>query len=154
MQSSEIKAFAASRGADLVGIASVERFAGYPEDRRPEHLLNGAKSVIVVGVRVLADSVRPNLLLSALHHITLNLYHNQIAYDVGRLLDDRGFGAAIVPHRIGNIDAEMRSSADYMNTYPRLFTLSTRHLREKSLAADPAFWTSATPGGCGDRCGS
>ena len=127
LQSSEIKAYAASRGADLVGIASVERFAGYPEDRRPEHLLSGARSVIVVGVRVLADSVRPNLLLSALHHITLNLYHNQIAYDVGRLLDDRGFGAAVVPHRIGNIDAEMRSSADYMNTYPRLFTLSTRH---------------------------
>ena len=122
-----IKRFARSCGADLVGIASVDRFAPYPEDRRPERLLPDAKSVIVVGVRVLRDTIRTNLLLSALHHITLNLYHNQIAYDIGRFLDDRGHGAVVVPHRIGNMDPDLRSSPDYMNTYPRLFVISTRH---------------------------
>lgn len=122
-----IKQFAVDRGADLVGIAPVDRFAGYPVERRPEQLLPEAKSVIVVGVRVLADTIRPNLLLSALHHITLNLYHNQIAYDIGRRLDDHGYRAVVVPHRIGNLDPDLRSSPDYMEIYPRLFCLSTRH---------------------------
>jgi epoxyqueuosine reductase QueG len=127
ISSDDIKRYAAEKGADLVGIASVDRFAGYPEGRRPQDLLPDAKSVVVVGVRVLADTVKPNLLLSALHHITLNLYHNQIAYDVGRLLDDHDFKAVVVPHRIGNMDPDLRKSPDYMNIYPRLFCVSTRH---------------------------
>jgi len=127
ISSDHIKRYAKEKGADLVGIASVESFADYPEGRRPQDLLPDAKSVIVVGVRVLADTVRPNLLLSALHHITLNLYHNQIAYDVGRLLDDHDFKAVVVPHRIGNMDPDLRKSPDYMNIYPKLFCVSTRH---------------------------
>lgn len=127
LEASEVKRFARDRGADLVGIAPVERFLAHPEERRPERLLPSARSVIVVGVRVLPDTVRPNLLLSALHHITLNMYHNQVAYDVGRLLDDHGFGAVVVPHRIGNFDPELRKSPDYMNIYPKLFGISTRH---------------------------
>lgn len=114
-------------GADLVGIASIDRFKHYPEERQPEHLLPDAKSVIVVGVRVLLDTVKPNHLLSALHHITLNMYHNQIAYDIGRLLDDKGYGAVVIPHRIGNLDPDLRKSGDYMNIYPKLFGISTRH---------------------------
>ncbi|HEY6837214.1 MAG TPA: hypothetical protein VI389_00590 [Geobacteraceae bacterium] len=127
LDSREVKRVAHAKGADLVGIASVDRFADYPEEKRPESLLPGAKSVIVVGVRVLPDTVRPNLLLSALHHITLNLYHNQVAYDVGRLLDDHGFRAVVVPHRIGNFDPDLRKSPDYMDIYPKLFGVSTRH---------------------------
>lgn len=123
----EVKELALARGADLVGIAPVERFENYPDGKRPEDLLPNAKSVIVVGVRVLPDTVRPNLLLSALHHITLNLYHNQVAYDVGRLLDDHGYRAVVVPHRIGNFDPDLRKSPDYMDIYPKLFALSTRH---------------------------
>ncbi len=122
-----IKRAARHAGADLVGIASTDRFRDYPEDKRPENLLPGARSVIVVGVRVLLDTVKPNLLLSALHHITLNMYHNQIAYDIGRLLDDQGYRAVVVPHRIGNFDPELRKSGDYMNIYPKLFGISTRH---------------------------
>lgn len=127
LDAAAVKHFASAKGADLVGIASVERFADYPEGRRPQDLLPEAKSVIVVGVRVLPDTVRPNLLLSALHHITLNLYHNQLAYDVGRMLDDHGYRAAVVPHRIGNFDPDLRKSPDYMEIYPKLFCLSTRH---------------------------
>lgn len=125
--SDDIKNYAVKKGADLVGIASIDSFSGYPEGRHPQDLLPDAKSVIVVGVRVLADTVRPNLLLSALQYITLNLYHNQIAYDVGRLLDDHDFKAVVVPHRIGNLDPDLRKSPDYMNIYPKLFCVSTRH---------------------------
>lgn len=127
MKSSDVKKFAIRKGADLVGIAPVERFRDYPPQKQPEHLLSEAKSVIVVGVRVLSDMVRPNLLLSALHHITLNMYHNQIAFDAGRFLDDHGYRVAVIPHRIGNLDPDLRSSPDYMKIYPDLFGISTRH---------------------------
>ena len=72
------------------------------------------------------------LLLSALHHITLNLAHNQIAYDLGRLLDDHDQAAVVVPHRIGNLDPDLRSSPDYMQIYPKLFVISTRHAAVKA----------------------
>jgi len=127
ISSNTIKRTSKNAGADLVGIASTNRFEMYPEEKRPENLLPGAKSVIVVGVRVLPDTIKPNLLLSALHHITLNMYHNRIAYDIGRLLDDHGYSAVVVPHRIGNFDPELRKSGDYMNIYPKLFGISTRH---------------------------
>jgi len=127
LESSEVKQFALSRGADLVGIASVEAFRGYSEDKRPQQLLPDARSVIVVGVRILPDTIRPNLLLSALHHITLNLLHNHIAYDIGRFLDDHNYRATVVPHRIGNLDPDLRKSSSYMEIYPRLFAVSTRH---------------------------
>jgi epoxyqueuosine reductase QueG len=127
ISSEHIKRFAGEKGADLIGIASIDRFAGSPEGRHPRDLLPDARSVIVVGVRVLAETVKPNLLLSALHHITLNLYHNQIAYDIGRLLDDHNYKAVVVPHRIGNLDPDLRTSPDYMNIYPKLFCVSTRH---------------------------
>jgi len=127
LTSASLRKAAYAKGADLFGVASVESFLSHPEEKRPERLLPEAKSVIVVGVRVLRDTVKTNLLLSALHHITLNIAHNQIAYDVGRLLDDEGFRAVVVPHRIGNLDPELRKSGDYMNIYPKLFTISTRH---------------------------
>jgi len=127
LESSEVKRFALEKGADLVGIASVDRFREQPIERQPEQLLASAKSVIVVGVRVLADTIKPNLLLSALHHITLNIFHNQIAYEIGRFLDDHGYHAVVVPHRIGNLDPDLRSSPDYMEIYPKLFGISTRH---------------------------
>jgi epoxyqueuosine reductase len=101
LSSDDVKRFALKKGADIVGIASIDRFKEYPEDKRPEHLLSGAKSVIVVGVRVLRNTVKPNLLLSALHHITLNMYHNQIAYDIGRFLDDRRYSAVVIPKLFG-----------------------------------------------------
>jgi len=52
-----VKRAARCAGADLVGIASTDRFKDYPEDKRPEHLLPGARSVIVIGVRVLLDKI-------------------------------------------------------------------------------------------------
>jgi len=127
VSSKSVKKAALHAGADLVGIASIERFKHYPEEKRPENLLPNAESVIVVGVRVLLDTVKTNHLLSALHHITLNMYHNQIAYDLGRLLDNNGYSAVVIPHRIGNLDPDLRKSEDYMDIYPKLFGISTRH---------------------------
>jgi epoxyqueuosine reductase len=48
---SEVKAIALGQGAHLVGIASVDRFAGAPKGHHPTDLLPGAKSVVVMAHR-------------------------------------------------------------------------------------------------------
>jgi len=53
---SEVKEYVLSDGADLVGIAPVDRFKGAPVGHRPQDLLPRAKSVISFGIRLL-DSV-------------------------------------------------------------------------------------------------
>jgi len=57
--SQEIKDFAIKKsGMTMVGIAPVERFSDAPEGKRPEDLLPGAKSVIVLGVRLLDGAMQ------------------------------------------------------------------------------------------------
>ncbi len=53
----DVKTFARERGAHLVGIAPVERFAEGPVGHRPADLLPGARSVVVVGLRLFQSVV-------------------------------------------------------------------------------------------------
>ncbi|NLI22380.1 MAG: epoxyqueuosine reductase [Clostridiales bacterium] len=56
--SSEIKAYFTEHGADLCGIASVDRFADAPSGFHPRDVLPGAQSVIVVARRFPAGTLR------------------------------------------------------------------------------------------------
>jgi len=51
-QTQDLKEFARGRGAHLAGIAPVERFAEGPAGHRPDDLLPGARSVVVVALRL------------------------------------------------------------------------------------------------------
>jgi epoxyqueuosine reductase len=48
----ELKQYAISHGADLVGVASVERFAEAPAGHHPEDILPGAQTVVVCARRI------------------------------------------------------------------------------------------------------
>lgn len=54
----ELREYAFSRGLDLVGVANIERFAGAPERMHPASLFPEARSVIVVGKRILRGGWR------------------------------------------------------------------------------------------------
>lgn len=58
MNSAEIKKAARSLGADLVGIAPVERFNGLPEISDPRTFAPGTRSVIAVGYRIVRGALR------------------------------------------------------------------------------------------------
>jgi epoxyqueuosine reductase QueG len=58
MDSKELKAMAREAGADLVGIASVDRFAKEPAERNPLEIFPECQSVIVLGKRILRGSIR------------------------------------------------------------------------------------------------
>jgi ferredoxin len=53
-----IKQYAKMQGADIVGVASMDRFEGAPKQMDPRYIMPEAKSCIVVGFRVLRGSLR------------------------------------------------------------------------------------------------
>lgn len=58
MTKEEVKALAKSLGADIVGIASMDRFEGAPKQMDPRYIMPEAKSMIVMGFRVMRGSLR------------------------------------------------------------------------------------------------
>ncbi|MEN6400490.1 MAG: 4Fe-4S binding protein [Armatimonadia bacterium] len=54
----QVKEYARQVGADLVGIASADRFADVPADRSPLSIFPDAKSIIVIGRRITRGTLR------------------------------------------------------------------------------------------------
>ncbi len=58
MDAREIKRLAKQYGADIVGIASMDRFEGAPKQMDPRYIMPRAKSMIVMGFRIMRGSLR------------------------------------------------------------------------------------------------
>ena len=58
MNAKEIKQLARDCGADICGIASLDRFEGAPKNMDPRYIMPEAKSLIVMGFRVMRGSLR------------------------------------------------------------------------------------------------
>ncbi|MGE5530574.1 MAG: 4Fe-4S binding protein, partial [Bacteroidota bacterium] len=54
----QVKEYAKQAGADLVGIASPERFADVPPERNPLSIFPHAKAIIVIGRRITRGTLR------------------------------------------------------------------------------------------------
>ena len=52
LSSKEVKEFAKREGADLVGIASMDRFEGAPKQFDPRYIFPDARALIVLGYRI------------------------------------------------------------------------------------------------------
>lgn len=61
MRGKDIKKLCRSLGADLVGIAPVERFADAPKGYRPENVLPSAHSVIVMATVLPKDTLEQDI---------------------------------------------------------------------------------------------
>jgi len=82
----ELKEFATKEGADLVGITTVDNWEA-PQGHRPIDYLKGAKSVVVLGMRML-DSVMDSERHRPMMHdaMMLDSMMDQLCYKVGRFL--------------------------------------------------------------------
>ncbi len=100
----DVKKLARELGADLVGVASVDRFQGAPDEYHPDSLLPGTMSVISIAIRILRGVQIPQQSLKQnyqyqifgygwLSHIRLNW----IAFEVARFLEDQGHVALPFP---------------------------------------------------------
>jgi epoxyqueuosine reductase QueG len=94
LKSEEIKRLAKKAGADLVGIASAERFSGAPKGHKPSDFLSNVKSVVVIGVHIpvsIVKSIPSYWYEDAYHHLNNKL--RSIIYEVSFYLEDKGFDA-------------------------------------------------------------
>ncbi|HUV39571.1 MAG TPA: 4Fe-4S binding protein, partial [Planctomycetota bacterium] len=104
----QVKARARELGADLVGIAPVERFAGAPLRMSPEGLLPGARCVVVCGIHHLDAAVElggdPTPHECGPYHSQTDAQNpmlDDLSFQLGRFLEARGFRT--VPISASNI---------------------------------------------------
>jgi epoxyqueuosine reductase len=107
----EIKEYAIDRlDMDYVGIASTDRLSGAPEGSRPTDILPGAKSVIVMAVRISKgaiqtifraheDGLSQLLCIYGAHGYTLtpNFHLLFAAYGMARFLEKKGYMTTPLP---------------------------------------------------------
>ncbi len=91
IESKKVKEKALEHGARLVGIGSVDRWNGAPVTMRPESLMPGAKSVIVIGVpisRGLSESI-PSHYWCRIHGHLMGGKVDDITDDLANWLEDQ-----------------------------------------------------------------
>ena len=98
IDSMEVKAQAMKLGADLCGVASVERFAGAPPGHRPQDIYPDCRSVIVLAQRIpvgllYAKSCVPYTQTNRL----VNQQLDELGIALGLALEDRGMRAVPLP---------------------------------------------------------
>lgn len=110
--SNVVKERARELGADIVGIASVDRFEDAPEGYKPADLVPGAKSVISIGIRQLRSYLEkaPSTLYFMFAYRQKNDYINHICWGIARLLDKEGYYALpIQASREGELFVDSRA---------------------------------------------
>jgi len=94
----ETKEFARSIGADLVGLAPVERFENAPKGFHPRDLLPSAESLIVIGKAIPLGVLRENS-KGVITRVYETLFHllDSFAYEISSFIEKRGGQAMPVP---------------------------------------------------------
>ncbi len=94
----ELKQLLLKDGVDLVGIASVDRFAKALPGCKPTDLMPRARAVISLAIRVprgAVESANPRLTTNAWNMANAEL--NRVAFRATRFLEDRGYRTIIIP---------------------------------------------------------
>ncbi|NLB44182.1 MAG: (4Fe-4S)-binding protein, partial [Clostridiaceae bacterium] len=101
-----VKEYAKRLGADIVGIASMDRFEGAPPQMDPRYIMPKAKSMIVMGFRVMRGSLRgieegtffSNYSAMGYGGITY-LYMPITVINLCKIIEDEGFEAIPIGHQ-------------------------------------------------------
>lgn len=106
LSAASIKQQAKAMGADLVGIASIDRFAGAPIQQDPRQIMPEAQSVIAVAFRVNRGSLRgieegtffSNYSAMGYGGITY-LFMPMVVMNLARMIEDEGYEAIPYGHQ-------------------------------------------------------
>lgn len=101
----EVKQYAKACGADLVGIASMDRFEGAPKQCDPRYINPDAKSMIVLGFRILRGALRGIeegtffAAYSGMGYAGINFVRMpMVIWELSNLLEDAGYEAVPIPN--------------------------------------------------------
>lgn len=96
--SNDIKKYAAQIGADLCGIASIDRFDDAPKGFHPTDVYKDTRSIVSFACRVPATSLRVDCTSSytAIEEIAMSRV-NQISLSIALYIEQCGFNAVLIP---------------------------------------------------------
>jgi len=108
MDVAEVKQLARDCGADVVGIASMDRFEGAPAQMDPRHIFPAAKAMIVMGFRILRGALRGveegtffNT-YSSMGYAGINfVLQPMVLWNFCRVIEDAGWEAVPLPNQFG-----------------------------------------------------
>jgi len=105
INSKKLKEVAKKSGADLVGIASMDRFDGAPKQMDPRYINPDAKALIVIGTRIPRGTLRGIeegtyfLSYSSMGYGGINrIYNPMVLWNLTRYIEDEGYEATPVPN--------------------------------------------------------
>jgi epoxyqueuosine reductase QueG len=93
----KLKQYALDNGADLVGVAPIERFGGAPQGHRPEDILPGARAVVACARRIPEGALDGP---ATVYHRAMEVIYAQLDLLAGRValfLEAEGGRATPVP---------------------------------------------------------
>lgn len=105
LTSQMVKEYALSCGADLCGIASMDRFEGAPKQSDPRYIAPDAKSMIVLGFRIPRGSLRGieegtfwvsycSMGYAAINHVLQPM----VCWQLTSMIEDAGYEACPIPN--------------------------------------------------------
>ena len=105
LTSNKVKKIAKECGADVVGIASMDRFEGAPKQMDPRYIFPGAKSMIVMGFRILRGTLRGIeegtffTAYSSMGYAAINkIYQPMTLWNLCKVIEDNGYEALPIPN--------------------------------------------------------
>jgi len=101
----EVKEYAKKCGADLVGIASMDRFEGAPKQMDPRYIFPDAKAMIVLGFRIFRGTLRGIeegtffIAYAGMGYAGINwVYQPVVLWNFCKMLEDEGYEAVPIPN--------------------------------------------------------
>ncbi|MFB3880856.1 MAG: hypothetical protein ACE149_06310 [Armatimonadota bacterium] len=105
LTAAQVKEYARGCGADLVGIAPVERFEGAPKQMDPRYIFPDAKAMVVLGFRILRGALRGVeegtffIAYSGMGYAGINhVLQPMVLWELCRWIEDQGYETVPMPN--------------------------------------------------------
>jgi len=134
-----VKELAYKLGADLVGVANIERFENAPIRMSPQGILPSAKSVIVCAVHhpdaaiELDGEIHPQVLGPYRIQYIMNDKLDVLSFRIARMLDDLGFATVPITERKRSVPPNAAISVGTSASNIAIATHTTKNLDLKKF---------------------
>jgi epoxyqueuosine reductase len=126
LDAQQVKEYARQCGADLVGVASMDRFEGAPKQMDPRCIFPDARAMVVLGFRILRGALRGIeegtffIAYSGMGYAGINhVLQPMVLWDLCRWMEDQGYEALPIPNNFPWNNTDVSGSDPARTGLPR-----------------------------------